>query len=363
MTAPPPARVALCLAGGGVTGAMYQIGALAALEDVIGGLGASSFDVYVGVSSGASVAAALAGGASVQRLYRTFLDPADDYFPLQRSHLLAMDTAEWRRTALRVWGALRHGSSALLSRAPRSPDDLWEQVDRVYDSLPAGLFSLDAYEALLDEFFLRRGLAATFKAMPRPLRIPAYDLDSGERVVFGSKGWDDVAVSRACTASMALPLFYSPVQVGGRHYIDGSVVTVAHLDVALAEGADLVVVINPMVPYATDGGGSVPTGHGRRGSLREKGALWIYSQAIRIGATQRLQDRLALLDEATRERVLVLSPRSTDTTLFLHNPASFANRRTMLEYAYRSTKERAAAWLGARPDLAARAGWKLRGQP
>lgn len=352
-------RVAICLAGGGVTGAMYQIGALAALEDVIGGLSASGFDIYVGAASGASVAAALAGGASVQRLYRTLLDPADNYFPLQRSHLLRMDMSEWKHTALRVWGALRHGSSALFSRVPTKPDDLWEQLDRIYDSLPAGLFSLDAYEQLLEDFFLRRGVPTRFSAMPRTLRIPAFDLDTGERVVFGAEGWREVPVARACAASMALPLFYSPVQIGERHFIDGSGVAVTHIDLALAEGADLVIVINPMVPYATSGG-AVPTGHGRRTSLRDKGALWVYSQAIRISASQRVDDRLASLDAETRERVLVLSPRPTDTQLFLHNPASFANRRTILEHAYRSTRERAAAWLGERPAVLERAGWTLR---
>ena len=349
-------RVALCLTGGGVTGAMYQIGALAALEDTFEGLSASGFDLYVGVASGASVGAALAGGASVQRLYRSLLDPADNYFPLQRSHLLRMDLPEWRRTISSAVGALRHGAAALLSRAPApSPEVLWEQLDRFHDSLPAGLFTLDAYERLLEDFFLRRGIPNGFRAMPRALRIPAYDLDSGARVVFGGEGFDDVPVARACAASMALPLFYSPVRIGDRHYIDGTSAAVAHLDLAFDGGADFIVVINPMVPVSTDGA-RVPTGHGRQKSLRDKGMMWIYNQGIRVGAAGRLDDRLAALAPSLRERVLVLSPERTEATLFLHNPASFSNRRAILEYAYRSTRERAAAL----PSLLARAGFSLR---
>lgn len=61
---------------------MFQIGALAALEHRLSGFFANGFDVYVGTSSGASVAAALAGGREVQRIYRALLDPSDDYFPL-----------------------------------------------------------------------------------------------------------------------------------------------------------------------------------------------------------------------------------------------------------------------------------------
>ena len=70
-------KTALCLPGGGITGALYQIGALAALQDGIQGLDGQSFSLYLGQSSGASVAAALAGGIEVDRLYRALLDPAN----------------------------------------------------------------------------------------------------------------------------------------------------------------------------------------------------------------------------------------------------------------------------------------------
>src|SRR6478609_2871046 len=136
-------KIALCLPGGGVTGGMYQIGALSALEDALEGLDARGFDLYVGTSSGATVAAALAGGLPVQRLYRALLDPADNYFPLERAHLTRMDLDEWRRTIVTAFGAFKSGLSTLTSRPPAGKD-LWEQLDRLYDSLPAGLFTLDA---------------------------------------------------------------------------------------------------------------------------------------------------------------------------------------------------------------------------
>ena len=233
-------KIALCLPGGGVTGGMYQIGALSALEDALDGLAGRGFDLYIGTSSGATVAAALAGGLPVQRLYRALLDPADDYFPLERAHLTRMDLDEWRRTIVTAFGALRSGVSSLAARTP-SPKDLWEQLDRFYDSLPAGLFTLDAFERFLEEFFLRRGLSNSFQGLAHPLRVVAHDLDSGDRVLFGAPGYDDVPLARACCASMALPLFYSPVRIRDRHYIDGGVGRVAHMDVAETEGADLIV--------------------------------------------------------------------------------------------------------------------------
>ena len=39
-------KIALCLLGGGAMGAMFQIGALAALEDTVEGFQCSSFDQF-----------------------------------------------------------------------------------------------------------------------------------------------------------------------------------------------------------------------------------------------------------------------------------------------------------------------------
>jgi NTE family protein len=368
VTAP---KVALCLAGGGITGAMWEVGALAALADTFG-LEDNPFSMIVGVSTGATVAAALAGGGSISRLYRAILDPADDYFPLRRHHLLRMDFDEWRRTVVSAALALRAGSGALLSRskvAPPGPNDLWEQLDRFYDSLPAGLFSLDGYERFLEAFFLRRDIPTSFGSMPRALRIVAYDLDSAERVVFGAPGFEDVPVSLACAASMAQPLFFSPVRARRRRFIDGSVGGTAHIDVALAESPDFLVIVNPLVPFhvgdtsahLADSSGAVPTGHGERRSLRDKGLMWINDQASRIGAAARLRDALARLDkQGRRDRVLVLSPTAQDAGVFLNNPASLSHRRKILELAYRTTREGLLKFATESPQALLAAGWTVR---
>jgi predicted acylesterase/phospholipase RssA len=87
----------LCLPGGGASGALFQVAALAAFERCLQGFDAGACAGYVGSSSGASLAAVLAAGKDVQRLYRALLDPADDYFPLERKHILHTDLVEWRR--------------------------------------------------------------------------------------------------------------------------------------------------------------------------------------------------------------------------------------------------------------------------
>lgn len=348
-------KVAVCLPGGGVTGAMYQIGALAALEDVVQGFDATACDFYVGTSSGASVAAALAGGIPVQRMYRALLDPSDTFFPLERRHLLRMDLSEWARALGTVFGAVRHGSASFLSRGPRpSPQVLWEELDRLYDSLPTGVFSLDGYERFLEDFFTRRGVPNNFRTMPRPLRILTHDLDSGEPTVFGSEGMDHVSVSRACIASTALPPFFSPVRLRDRFYIDAGPAQVALLDAAMEAHADVLLVINPMVPVHVD---VVPTGHGHHPSVRDKGYLWVANQAIRIGMHKLLRESLSRIRAEGSTQVILIEPDPTDGILFMFSPASFTGRRKMLEYAYRGARDRVSGWLAGAEESVTKAGW------
>ena len=361
--ASPRPTCALSLPGGGLTGALYQIGALAALEDGVLTEDGQRFSAYIGSSSGASVAAALAGGIAMDRLYRALLDPVDNFFPLERGHILRFDLDEWRRTITTSWVAFRHAIARVASRreptSANAPPSLfvWEQIDRLNDSLPAGLFTLDRYEHLLAEFFLRRGIPNDFRELSRPLRVATHDLDTGARVLFGSPGFDDVPVSLACTASLVLPLFFSPVRINDRHYVDGGLSNVAHLDVAESMGAALTIVVNPLVPVSTSHR-PVPTGHGVRESVRDKGLLWVYNQSMRMGAHARLQQEVERVRTAGRMQVLVLEPEPTDVLLFLHNPVNLDARRAILEYAYRTTRERIARWIERHHVVVERFGWR-----
>ncbi|HET9953178.1 MAG TPA: patatin-like phospholipase family protein [Polyangiaceae bacterium] len=354
-------RIALCLPGGGAMGALYQIGALAAVEDAVEGFDANSFDLYVGSSSGASLSAVLSAGVSVQRLYRAFLDPADVYFGLERKHLLRIDLGEWRRTLLTAMSALRHAAGSALTRESKAlPSKLWQELDRLYDSLPAGLFTLEGYERFLEDFFVRRGVPNVFAAMPRPLYVLSHELESGAPVCFGSPLQSDVPVTRACIASMAIPPFFSPVRIGDKQYINPGAGQISHLDVAVEAGAEVLFVVHSMVPVCVE---SVPTGHGPRTSLRDKGMMWVLNQGIRIGMQR-------LVDEATqrvvRDRgvaVLRIEPEPADGILFMDNSASFEARRRLLEHAYRSTRLEMARRFAAGDESLQRACLKPRQNP
>ena len=179
----------------------------------------------------------------------------------------------------------------------------------------------------------------------------------GRRQPVGSEGYENIPVSLACAASCAIPLFFSPVRIGGRHYIDGGLCELAHLDVARDAGARLTIVINPRVPVSTKGE-DVPTGHGPQKSVRDKGLAWVMNQAKRISSQAMLEQEARHPPEGMR--VLVLEPLPTDSVLFLHNMNSFENRRAILEYAYRTTRQRVTQWFERHADLVGELGWRPR---
>jgi predicted acylesterase/phospholipase RssA len=179
-----------------------------------------------------------------------------------------------------------------------------------------------------------RGLANSFAALKRPLLIPAIDLDSAERVVFGRGQLAEVPVSQAIAASSAIPGFFEPYSIGGREYIDGGVGFSGHADLAVEAGADVVVIVNPLVPALDDAG---------ERSLRERGLYFIMEQANRIYSRSLLQHNL----EATAARhpgtqIFLIQPPPRGTPLF--GPSmGFAASHAALRYGYTATK----AWLAA----------------
>lgn len=333
--AAPP--TGLCLSGGGVTGAMYEVGCLAALEDFFEGFHASDFDVFVGSGAGASVAVALAGGLRASRMYRALLDPADDFFPLRRQHMLGFDTREWRRVLSAVTGAGQRAAASLIARPLEA--NVWHELERFIDSLPAGLFSLDAYQRFFAEFMERRGIGERFASLPKPLALVAYDLDAGERTVFGRAPHTDVPIAAAVAASSAIPVLFSPVRIGERDYVDGSPGELANADVAVQLGARVVLVVNPMVPIRSEVEmRDIPTGHGRMKRVRDKGLLWVNNQASRLRSDSNLHAGITRFRaEHPEVAVHLLEPDPSDATLFMHSPMNFAARRAILTHAYTTT--------------------------
>jgi NTE family protein len=104
--------------------------------------------------------------------------------------------------------------------------------------------------ALIPASALRRAIerlvpAKRFEHLKIPLTVTATDLDSGELVLFGAGSKEQGAdLHDALYASCALPLYFPPLEMGGRRFADGGLRAVLPLDAARAIPADLVVAVN-----------------------------------------------------------------------------------------------------------------------
>src|SRR5438270_13403648 len=93
---PSRSKTALVLGGGGFTGGVYQIGALRALDLLSVNRTVNQFDVYVGTSAGAFVAAAVANGVTPEEMMRVIVQQVPTPFPDARvSSLLKPNYAEF----------------------------------------------------------------------------------------------------------------------------------------------------------------------------------------------------------------------------------------------------------------------------
>src|SRR5258708_13018551 len=84
-------KTALVLAGGGITGFLYEVGVLAALDELAGGAASNDFDVYVGTSAGAVLASLLANGARPREIFEAVIrDQSSSPFYFQSRAILGV---------------------------------------------------------------------------------------------------------------------------------------------------------------------------------------------------------------------------------------------------------------------------------
>src|SRR5574341_35486 len=94
---------ALILCGGGVTGALYEMGVLRALEERFGPPH-DLFDLFIGISAGATVAAFVSQGLSPSRLAHALQQGDDPLFPIRQRDVVHFDV---RRTLRLTAGSAR----------------------------------------------------------------------------------------------------------------------------------------------------------------------------------------------------------------------------------------------------------------
>jgi predicted acylesterase/phospholipase RssA len=351
--------VGLALAGGGAEGAVYEIGALRALDEALDGVDFNRVPVIVGVSAGAFVGACLANGITTAQMVRSVVGEEPGEHPFRPELFLMPAFGEFARRGLSVPRLILEAVAATVRGERDAGNFLAALAERLSRALPVGLFDNDPLRAYLEEVFATGGRTNDFRRLPTRLIVVAADLDAGEPVRFGDPGRDDVPIALAVQASTALPGLYPPVEIGGRYYVDGVLHKTLHASVALDAGARLVLCVNPIVPVDTEG--AVEKGVMRRGHLLDRGMPTVLSQTFRTLIHSRLETGIA----AYRSRydgadVVLFEPRRDDYTMFFRNVFSFAARREVCEHAYRATLESLAARRDELEPILARHGITLR---
>lgn len=334
-------KTALVLAGGGLTGAAYEVGALRALEDLFQDFSINDFDIYIGTSSGAIVASLLANGMKSGELLATITGSNALPRPISAGALFHPNYSGWLRWGIRV--PFRTLSTlAALVRHPREMT-LFDLLWALGEGFPAGLFDNAPLERYLRTLLERLGYSNDFRQVSADLHIVATRLETGTRAAFSKYFMPQVPISQAVAASTAVPVLYKPVEVEGSEYVDGAARVNASLELALEQGAKLIICINPLVPFDHDTASSRVTAE----LVSQKGLTTVLNQLTRISTHVGIQYRLKQMRRQHPDvNILLVEPSHKDNTMFQLHVMNYAARARIAHHSYeRVTVQLAGAYV------------------
>lgn len=323
-------KSALVMAGGGLTGAVYELGALRALNDLLVDFTVNDFDIFVGTSAGALVAAGLATGIGPQEMLQSMDGDHPFIRPMNRRDLFRFNLNEFRKRGLALpratWDAARHYL--------RNPGD-FNALDLLWfllDALPSAIYDPQSIERYVDDVIRNARTTNDFEALNKELYIIATELDSGDRAVFG-RGYRRATIGRAVAASAALPLFYRPIRIGDREYVDGGLRGNASLDLAIERGAELVICLNPMTPIDH----TRPEADAGSTRLSEHGMQAVADQITRILMHSGLHYHVKQLRRRhPNVDIILIEPPPDDTVMIDSNIMRLSSRMHIAQHGYES---------------------------
>ena len=350
-------RIGLALAGGGPEGAIYEIGVLRALDEALEGVDFTDLYIYVGVSAGDFINANLANNITTAQMCRAIVSEEPGEHPFVPETFLSPAFGEIARRGLMIPGLLVRALGDYVANFRRRT--IFDSLFQLSRALPVAVFDNARIREYLEKIYNIKGRTDDFRRLGKHLVVVAADLDSGQAVRFGEPGFDHVPISRAVQASGALPGLYAPVEIDGRYYVDGVLLKTLHASVALEAGADLVICVNPIVPVDTVR--AVEAGIMKRGNLLERGLPTVMSQTFRTLIHSRLEVGMAAYETKFKDAdVVLIQPERDDYLMFFTNIFGFAERRTVAEHAYTSTRRYLLQNVERLEPVFARHGIKLR---
>jgi predicted acylesterase/phospholipase RssA len=156
-------------------------------------------------------------------------------------------------------------------------------------------------------------------------------------------------------------MVYKPVEIKGRHLVDGGLRSTTNVDVAVEAGAEFVIVVNPLVPYVNDFQKVIPTMLGSRvRRVRDMGFPQIGYQAFKLLAHQRLHEAV----KQWRERypgvdIILIEPDPNDELMFETNILNFTRRVEIARHGFESVTLKLASEYDEIKSIAAKHGIEI----
>jgi predicted acylesterase/phospholipase RssA len=331
----PRTKTALVLAGGGLTGAVYEIGALRAIDDLLLDRTVNDFDIYVGTSAGALVSTFLALGISPHEIMDALAGEHATVPPIQPRDLFSINRHDLLRWGIRIPRTLFGACSHYLRHA--SDMTLFDVIWLFLDALPAGGYDIQSLEKYMERALRLENKSTHFQDLERELYIIATDLDNGQRAVFSHESNSHVPIPRAVAASSAVPVLYKPVRIDGHDYVDGAARGNASLDIAVEHGAKLIVCINPLVPLDNSDHTNIPILGPNAAYLSDKGVASIAQQITRITAHSALHYHIKQLRKTHPDvDIILIEPSRHDYKMFFYNAMRYSARLLLARHGFES---------------------------
>ena len=349
-------KTGLAIAGGGPVGAIYELGTLRAIDESIDGLRLHELDIYVGVSSGALIAASLANRITTAELCRIFLSKEYASLKFEPERFLQPAYREYFHRATRLPAILTETLFGLIRNPGQSV--ISQLISELGKAVPSGIFDNETLHDFLEQAFKLTGNSNEFDDLDCQLYVVAVDLDSGTAVRFGSEEHRDVTISRAVQASAALPGLYPPVEINGHYYVDGALRRTLHASVALDEGADFLIGVNPLVPFDAGVKGQEAEISDQR--LTQGGLPLILSQTFRAMIQSRMEAGFRkYFSSHPVADLMLMEPDRDDEEVFFTNIFSYADRKALCEHAYQASRRDLLARADALRPILERRGMSL----
>ena len=146
---------------------------------------------------------------------------------------------------------------------------------------------------------------------------------------------------------------FVPVEIDGEHYVDGALNKTLHASVALDQGVDLLLCVNPLVPFDA----SLAARHGRLTveKINHGGLPLVLAQALRAVMHSRMQVGMEKYRrQYPHADVLLFEPDREDADMFFVNIFSYSHRKRLCEAAYHKARQRLLAQRDSLEPLLAR---------